>query len=158
MKFMTTLIVVESIEKSRDFYERIMGLKVTMDFGQNVTFEDAFAIHLQSHFQSLLGDGKKYPISKKTNNAELYFETDDMPELRKKFVEESIEMIHDIREQPWGQLVMRFYDPDGHIIEVGETMKSLTGRLYKDGMDAEAISKRTSLPLEYVKILIQTSA
>jgi len=30
-----------------------------------------------------------------------------------------VEFIHEIVEQPWGQKVMRFYDPDYHMIEVG---------------------------------------
>lgn len=35
-------------------------------------------------------------------------------------VEPLVELIHPIERQAWGQKVFRFYDPDGHIVEVGE--------------------------------------
>ena len=40
-------------------------------------------------------------------------------------------------EHPWGQRVIRFYDLDGHLIEVGESMKLVTRRFQAAGMTPE---------------------
>ncbi|MFZ5501107.1 MAG: glyoxalase, partial [Candidatus Micrarchaeota archaeon] len=49
-----------------------------------------------------------------------------------------------------GQRVMRFYDPDGHVIEVGEAMEAVVWRFHREGMTHEEISARSSMPLEFV--------
>ena len=54
MKFICSLITVEDIKRSREFYEKLLKQKVKYDFGQNVTFHGDFAIHLQSHYQKLI--------------------------------------------------------------------------------------------------------
>lgn len=149
MKYVCPLIVVKDIKITRDFYERL-GQKVKYDFGENVTFEGDFAIHLQDHFEKLLGVGDRN-ILKKPNNFELYFETEEIERVYEELNEAKVEFIHEIREQPWGQRVMRFYDPDFHIIEVGETMESVAIRYFRIGMSIEDICKKTSLPQEFVK-------
>lgn len=35
-----------------------------------------------------------------------------------------VELIHPVERQAWGQRVFRFYDPDGHAVEVGEPQNS----------------------------------
>lgn len=37
MKFKNPLLVVSDMEKSKTFYKEVLGLRVTMDFGANVT-------------------------------------------------------------------------------------------------------------------------
>ena len=65
-----------------------------------------------------------------------------------------MEFVHDLREQPWGQRVARFYDPDGHIIEIGESMESVAVRFFRKGMSVEEISRRTSLPTDFVELAL----
>ena len=43
-------------------------------------------------------------------------------------------------EHGWGQRVVRFYDPDGHIIEVGEDLKMVIRRFLAAGMTMEEVS------------------
>ena len=45
---------------------------------------------------------------------------------------------------------MRFYDPDYHIIEVGEAMLAVTRRFFGSGMTPEQIAVRMSVPQEAV--------
>ena len=78
MKFVSHLIVVEDMARSRQFYEQLLEQKVKFDFGVDVAFEGDFTIHLKSHFQSLLGDATKDPITSKAHNGELYFESDEI--------------------------------------------------------------------------------
>lgn len=149
MKYVCSLIVVKDVKIARDFYEQILGQKVKYDFGENVTFEGDFAIHLEEHYLKLLGE-RNHRVLKKANNFELYFETDEIECILKRLKENNVIFLHEIREQPWGQRVMRFYDPDSHIVEVGETMESVVLRYYKTGMNMDDISSRTSLPMDFV--------
>ena len=147
MKFICPLIVVNSIDVSRKFYEEILGQKVQFYFGENVSFESVFAIHPSTHYSKPI-DNK--PISKGSNNFELYFEYDNLDELVKRLTDNHIELVHPLREQPWRQQVIRFYDPDFHIIEVGEPMENVCFRLFNEGLEIEQISTLTLLPVEFV--------
>ena len=53
----------------------------------------------------------------------------------------------DIIEHSWGQRVIRFYDLDGHIIEVGEDMKMVVNRFLSSGMDMEEVSARMDVSI-----------
>jgi Glyoxalase/Bleomycin resistance protein/Dioxygenase superfamily. len=149
MKYVCSLIVVKDVQRSRYFYEKL-GQKVKYDFGENIEFDGGFAIHLEEHYEKLLGIGQNN-IQNKSNNFELYFETEEIGRVFDEMKEVGVEFIHEVREQPWGQRVMRFYDTDYHIIEVGESMESVAIRYFQSGMTVEDICKRTSLPGEFVR-------
>jgi catechol 2,3-dioxygenase-like lactoylglutathione lyase family enzyme len=152
MKFICPLITVSDIEKSRSFYESILGQKVKFDLGENITFHGDFAIHLKSHFKELI-DNKE--IIHGGNDFELYFEYDNVEEIERILKNNNVLFVHEIREQPWKQKVIRFYDPDKHIIEIGESMEFLSFRLNKEGMSIEQISKATDLPIDFVNRSIE---
>ncbi len=154
LKFICPLICVEDITRSRHFYEDILGQQVLYDFTENITFKGDFAIHLKGHFQGLLGKPEQYPFKYKAHNGELYFETDEIEIILERLVSKSVDFIHKIHEQPWGQRVIRFYDPDGHIIEIGEPMESVVQRFHKKGLSIEDICERTSMPVVFVKKII----
>ena len=151
IKFVCPLITVADIKISRDFYENILGQKVETDFGRNISF-GGFAIHLRSHFKMLI-DNKEIIVG--GNNSELYFEYDNVEQIVEKLKAEKVEFVHELREQPWKQLVVRFYDPDKNIIEIGETMEYLTFRLYQQGHSFDEISKMTGLDREFIEKSIQ---
>jgi len=101
MKYICPLIVVEDIGRSRAFYEKTLGCRVKMDFGQNVTFEGDFAIHLKSHYEGLTGH-KCASGDSRPNNFELYFESGDLDSDYRKITADGAEPVHELREQPWG--------------------------------------------------------
>ncbi|AKB80498.1 Lactoylglutation lyase [Methanosarcina horonobensis HB-1 = JCM 15518] len=151
MKFICPLIVVNNMEISRNFYEKVLNQKIQYDFGENISFEGGFAIHLKSHFSDLISVNKNN-IIQKSNNSELYFEEEDLDSFLQKLKGmDSIEYVHKLKEQPWGQRVIRFYDPDMHIVEVGEPMESVVKRLLNEGLSVEETSKRTLMPEEFVR-------
>ena len=78
MKYICPLIVVEDINKSKNFYEKLLGQIIKADLGENVTFEGDFAIHQKDHYKKLI---KGKTIAKGSNNFELYFEEDDLESL-----------------------------------------------------------------------------
>jgi catechol 2,3-dioxygenase-like lactoylglutathione lyase family enzyme len=144
-KFICPLFVVRDMEVSRKFYENMLGQEVEYDF----------AIHRMSHFESLTGNSD---IIFNSNNAELYFESTELVELRDELVRSGIHFIHDIVDQPWKQQVMRFYDPDGHIIEVGEPLNYTARRLSAEGLSEDQISLTMGVPPESVSIWLSNKA
>lgn len=34
-----------------------------------------------------------------------------------------MKLLHDLHDEPWGQRTIRFFDPDDHLIEAGESLK-----------------------------------
>lgn len=148
MKYICPLITVADIQRSRWFYEKILAQAVKYDFGENVTFQGDFAIHQQAHFQQLIGSK---PVRPGGNNFELYFEHDDINEMVSRLKEHQVEFVHEAREQPWRQMVVRVYDPDMNIVEIGESLGFLCFRLSKDGLTTEEISAAVGIPQEFVK-------
>ncbi|OFX73024.1 MAG: glyoxalase [Bacteroidetes bacterium GWE2_29_8] len=148
MKFICPLIVVEDIQRSRNFYENILEQKIKFDFGENVTFHGDFAIHLGSHYKGLIDEKE---IKHGGNNFELYFEFDDVMQIESRLKENGVVFIHHTREQPWRQNVLRFYDPDENIIEVGESLEHLAYRLHKEGMAISEISKTIYMSNDFIE-------
>ena len=147
VKFVSPLITVTDMKKSLNFYENILGQKVESNFGENISF-GSFAIHLRSHFKILI-DNKD--IIAGGNNFELYFEYDNVEQIAEKLKIEKVEFVHELREQPWKQLVMRFYDPDKNIIEIGESMEHLIFRLHQQNHSIDEIAKMTGLDKEFIE-------
>lgn len=69
--------------------------------------------------------------------------------------ENKFEFIHKLIEQPWKQRVMRFYDYDHNIIEIGEPIEYVAYRLYLENTKMEEISKITYLPIEKISEAIK---
>lgn len=148
MKYICPLITVGDIKRSRDFYKGILLQKVKYDLGENITFQGDYAIHLQSHYSRLIDDK---PIRTRKNNFELYFEYDDIDAIVGRLKENHVEFVHEAREQPWRQKVVRFYDPDMNIIEVGESLEYLSYRLSREGLSEDQIAASVGIPVEFVK-------
>ncbi len=57
----------------------------------------------------------------KSNSCELYFEEQDIESFARKLerLYPSIEYLNRLMTHSWGQRVIRFYDLDGNLIEVG---------------------------------------
>ncbi|HOR07307.1 MAG TPA: VOC family protein [Candidatus Fermentibacter daniensis] len=147
MKYICSLIVVDDVKKSRYLYETILGCKVISDFGENVAFEGSFAIHQKDHFMKLISNN---PVLKKSNSSELYFEDDEIEKTEKIIEDNNFEFIHKIVEQPWKQRVLRFYDYDFNIIEIGEPLEHVAYRLYMENINIEEISKITYLTVDKI--------
>jgi predicted enzyme related to lactoylglutathione lyase len=151
LKFIAPLIVVDDLARSRNFYEQVLGQKVKFDFGEDVQFESGFSIHLKPHFQNLLGGADSYPVTRKANCGELYFETDEIEAVEHRLTAAGAEFIHPVREQPWGERVFRVYDPDGHILEIGESLEAAARRFHRDGQSVEWIMEKIGMPRDFVE-------
>ena len=83
--------------------------------------------------------------------SEVYFEEDDFDTFAKKLQTFGIHYVHPIKEHDWRQRVVRFYDPDCHIIEVGENIKFVCKRFLDEGMTPEQVAERMDVPMRFVK-------
>ncbi|WNS41105.1 VOC family protein [Paenibacillus sp. MMS20-IR301] len=148
MGFKSTILVVEDVVRSRMLYEDILGCKVEADFGiYNLGFSGGFALYAKSLFAELINSND---IVFKAQNLAVYFEFDDIHSLRDKIIANGFELLHDIQEQPWGQLVFRFYDYDKHIVEIAEDMDTVLVNMYKSGMSESMIANKTGYTEEDV--------
>jgi len=150
MKFKCPLIVVSDIAASRKFYEDILGQKVILDFGANITFDGDFSLQSKSIWADFIEKAENDVISK-SNSFELYFEEDQFDAFMDRLKSHEIRYVHGIKEFPWGQRVVRFYDTDMHIIEVGESMETVVKRFINQGLSVEETAERTQHPIEFVK-------
>jgi hypothetical protein len=98
MKYVCPLITVSEMKRSRNFYEKLLDQKVKYDFGESITFQGDFAIHLQAHFKELI-DNKE--IKSGGNNFKLYFESDNIEMIVEKLKGNNISFVNELREQLW---------------------------------------------------------
>lgn len=149
---MTTLLVVTDMDKTVAFYKNVLGLEVVLDFGANKTLTGGLALQTLETYREFIG---RDDISFGGNDFELYFEEDDFDTFAEKLRAYDVRYVHPVKEHPWGQRVVRFYDPDRHIIEVGENMKAVCRRFIDSGMTPEQTAARMDVPVAYVKECIQ---
>ena len=152
MKFKNPMLVVTDIERSVEFYKKVFGLHVIMDFGANKTLTGGLALQTRETYQTFIGSNGQNTrdISFGGNNFELYFEEDDFDTFTDRLNEYDIEYVHPVIEHSWGQRVVRFYDPDKHMIEVGETMKIVCQRFLHSGMTPEQVAERMDVPMKFI--------
>lgn len=148
MKFKNPMIIVTDIDKTVEFYKKVLGLHVIMDFGANKTLTGGLALQTAETYRDFIGTGD---ISFGGNNFELYFEEDDFDKFVNKLEEYDVEYVHPVKEHSWGQRVVRFYDPDKYIIEVGENIKVVCRRFLDEGMTPEQVAERMDVPMRFVK-------
>src|SRR5512147_826956 len=148
MSFVSSIIVVEEIARSRTLYENILHLNVTADFGiYNVGFEGGLSLYRKAFFQELINDQVHLD---KHHNVVLYFEVDDLEALEREISDHGFKFIHNIKEQPWKQRNFRFYDYDFHVLEVAERMDVVISRLQGNGNSIEEIAKLTGYLVDQV--------
>lgn len=148
MKFKNPLLAVSDMDISVKFYKEVLGLRKIMDFGENVTLTGGICLQTKETWaefienDSLSFGGKTY---------EIYFEEDEFDSFANKLKNLDINYVHPVKEHSWGQRVVRFYDPDCHIIEVGENIKTVCKRFLESGMTPEQTAERMDVPLKFVK-------
>lgn len=131
MRLKNILLVVEDVERSRRFYEELFGLHVITVFDGNMILTEGLVLQDREIWEKLTG--KK--VKNAGNNAELYFEENELTKFAGKLEESdwNITYVNPLKEESGGQQVIRIYDPDGHLIEIGESLEHAKRRVCKDG-------------------------
>jgi catechol 2,3-dioxygenase-like lactoylglutathione lyase family enzyme len=158
LKNCMAVLFVKDALKARDFYVGVMGMTVVMNNGdRNFMFKEGFAIW-QIMEQNIIP--QKLGLDKITNSTlpsrfELCFETKELDNVFQKLKDNGVPFLHEINTELWGQRTIRFYDIDGHLIEVGEAMPIFLRRIYEEeNYSLEATSTRTFTPVEILKQIL----
>lgn len=152
MTYSGALISVQDIQRSKQFYQELFGLKVMYDYGINIAFEGGLG--LQQDFDWLVNISKE-DILHQSNNFEFCFEEEAFDDFVARLKERSdLRLVHDVKEYPWGQRVIRFYDPDSHIIEVGEAMKMVVKRFLASGLSMEETAQKLGGTVADVELIL----
>lgn len=121
MRLKNILIVVSDVEKSKKFYKDLFGLDVVLDNDGNVILTEGLVLQERKIWEQFLERG----IVFENNASELYFEESDIEAFVEKLENYSvpIKFVNRLMEHSWGQKVVRFYDLDGNLIEVGTPIR-----------------------------------
>lgn len=120
MKLKNVLIVVKDIERSKQFYHDLFGLNMVLDNDGNMILTEGLVLQEEKIWKSFLGK----EIIPQNNSCELYFEEHDIETFVQKLEKlyPSVQYVNRLMTHSWGQKVVRFYDLDGNLIEVGTPM------------------------------------
>ncbi|MDD4839481.1 MAG: glyoxalase [Clostridia bacterium] len=153
MKFKNPLLVVKDIKNSTKFYKEVLGLNVIIDFGANVTLTGGVCLQTEDTWKDFINNS---PILYGNNDAEIYFEEDNFDTFIEKLnTFSTIQYVHQVIEHSWGQRVVRFYDLDNHIIEVGENLKTVCKRFVDSGMTIKEVAKKMDIPEKFISLSIK---
>lgn len=120
MKLMSFLIVVKDIKKAEKYYHDLFGLETLVDNDGNMILSDGLCLQEEKYWLSFIGKD----VVPRNNACELYFEEENVDafyEKLKVFYPDT-EFVSPPVTHSWGQRVVRFYDQDGNLIEVGTPM------------------------------------
>lgn len=117
MRLKNILIVVKDIEKSKQFYHDLFGLEFVLDNDGNMILTEGLVLQDEKIWKDFLGK----EIIPQNNSCELYFEERNIEAFVEKLEKlyPSVNYANRLMTHSWGQKVVRFYDPDGNLIEVG---------------------------------------
>jgi hypothetical protein len=149
IRFHSSVLITKQLDKLKEFYISILKQEIEHDFGACIILKCGL---------SLWNSSDSHPVTKISNREgasnqrmELCFETEQFDEIYINLKQQNLKLLHDLIEEPWGQKVIRFFDPDENIIEVGESISGFVCRLYNEGLSVQEIVAKTSVSEENVK-------
>lgn len=151
-----TALFVKNIEISKSFYTKVMGFTIEHDFGINISFKEGFAIwEIQDSHIIPKKVGGKNILNRNSKRFELYFETETIEDVEHTLKEHQVRFLHQIHIEPWEQKTLRFFDPDEHLIEIGETLQHLVTRLKNSGLTVEKVASKTGISIPEIEKLLK---
>ncbi len=124
IKFAYTILYVEDVVKTINFYEQAFGFSkkfITPDnsYGEVISGETTLSFASKTLALSNLKDGFiESNLNEKPFGIEIGFTTDDVQAAIKKAIEAGAKLYAEPKEKPWGQVVSYVRDLDGFLIEI----------------------------------------
>lgn len=121
MRFRYTILFVENVAATLDFYERAFALArgflhESGDYGELFTGDTKLAFSSVSLMRSLgKTPGKPLPDAPVF---EIAFETDDVPTAYARAIAAGAKPVQEAREEPWGQTTSYVLDLNGYLVEI----------------------------------------
>ncbi|MCY7533651.1 VOC family protein [Bacillus altitudinis] len=120
MKMKYTILYVNDVEASIQFYHHILGFPIKLRVESYVEFdtgEVTLSINSRQDVKEALG----LPVSEAVSSSQTFeigFVVDDVNETIASLKEKGVPVIKEPAKKPWGQTVSYVSDPDGHFIEI----------------------------------------
>ncbi|HMA83585.1 MAG TPA: VOC family protein [Candidatus Thermoplasmatota archaeon] len=154
--FSLTVIFVEDIQISKSFYQHLFDFTIKHDFGKNIVFKEGLSIWQKNRAQTIIFGKNQVDTGQNIQKqTELYFETDEIENIFSKIKQHSeIKVIHDLKQENWGQKTVRIFDPDDFIIEIAEPMNHVVKRYDAKKVSIQDISHKTQLPINEIKRIL----
>ena len=124
IQYAYTILYVEDVPKSTEFYEKSLGFKKRMltpenDYGEIMSGATTIAFANFELGRSNIKDGYvESDINKKPFGIELAFTTNNVEETMKKAIANGAVLIENAVTKPWGQEVGYLKDVNGFILEI----------------------------------------
>ncbi len=117
MKYKGTLNVVKYCNRALTFFSEMFGFQLLQDNDGNMELTNNLYLQESGYWEQFT----KRSIISNSNQSELYFEEPDIEQFveRLETLYPETEYVNYLMTHSWGQKVVRFYDPDGSLIEVG---------------------------------------
>lgn len=154
MNYVSTVLIVDNLKQSIKFFETLLGQQLLFSNSTSAIFESGITLQEKTAFVALLAKKPKPKIVAKSQSAALYFEEYNIEDFAASLKRKKIEIVTPLTEQPWGQKIIRFFDPSGNLIEVGEPIKAVIKELYMKGESLEAIAKKVGYTVEAVQAAV----
>ena len=127
MKLKYTILYVENVSRSIEFYEKAFGLERGMihesgDYGELKTGATTLSFSSRQLMEEL---GKSPGIAdSKAPLFEIAFETDDVAAAFAKAKKAGAVVVQDVRDEVWGQTTAYVSDKDGYLVEICSPMRN----------------------------------
>ena len=117
MRLSGFLIVVKDCKKAMKYYHDLFGLEMLADNDGNMILSGGLFLQEENYWHGFIGKD----VIPQNNACELYFEEANVDVFYEKLktLYPETEFVNLPMTHSWGQRVVRFYDLDGHLIEVG---------------------------------------
>lgn len=117
MQYKGTLLVVKDCNTAFRFYHDLFGLELVRDNDGNMELTGGLYLQEAAYWEAFIGRR----VLPGNNSTELYFEEADIEAFIEKLEKlyPDVEYVNRLITHSWGQRAVRFYDPDGNLIEVG---------------------------------------
>lgn len=148
--YKNVLLVVRDLPRSLAFYREVLGLTTERDFGANVTLTGGICLQTEESWRGFV-DKRPEDLCYGGCVSEVYFEEAEFAAFLKRLEALRVSLVCPPLEHRWGQRVVRFYDPDGHVVEVGEPLSAVCRRFQNGGLSEEGIARRMEIPPELVR-------
>lgn len=154
IRFEGPVVMVRDMKSCRTFYEGYLERKVLFAVGEVYTMYAEGLSLWDRDYATLEIFGRAPAEESGAKEFELYFECAALEELLSRMEQGGVPLLHELREQPWGQRCFRVSDPEGNAVEIAEPMGEVVKRFQAEGLEPEAISSRTMMPLELVRRML----
>ena len=154
MKCHGCLLVVKDVAASKRFYHELFGCTVELDLDDYVIFKEGIMLQQENTWLGFI-QMRPEALAYRHNTSEIYFEENDLDAFLDILPTANVRNMSPLAEQEWGQRSIRFYDPDGHVIEVGENMSVVIKRFLKSGMTVEETAAKSMFPANFVETCLE---